>query len=563
MAKLKLSGVDVDFPIYGANARRLLSKQLFDLRTGGILSVNKNDKVEVSALRSIDLDISEGDRLGLIGHNGAGKTTLLRVMAGILRPTRGEIEREGRISPMFDIGLGMMPDATGIENASMIATLFGMRADEIEEALAGLADFTELGDYLYLPVRTYSAGMQTRLAFGIATLQSPEVILLDEGLYTGDAAFASKAGSRLREFYSQSSIMVVASHAEHIIRRMCNRVAWMHKGEISFLGDVDEGYERYYGSLDRETPKSTRQKGQNGSSTETSKPSHHQELSIDAHRLWAHKSHGGEQAMFEHQSSSCDCTMRFTLYLPPQSKDRSVPLLIWLGGQGNGADYFVNHCAPQEYCSRFGIALAAPDVSPTGKGVPDSPFEFDFAIGAGYFVDATQEPWARNFQMYSYVARELPLFMKMNFPVDTSRVGLMGHSMGGHGALTIGLRNPETFKSLSAFAPYCSLSRSESGRKALLEFLGPEEEADWRSYDAVRLLEDGHKFSQTIVVDQGADDHLLHSQINYPLLVDACKDAGQDLDLQIHDGYDHSTFFVRSFLERHFDYHAKILVGKD
>jgi len=245
MAYLKLRNVDVDFPVYGVRSRRLLASNLLRLRTGGVMAVGGKDHVTVSALRDITIDIEHGERLGLIGHNGAGKTTLLRVLAGIYHPTRGSITREGRVSPMFNITLGMEKDATGYENIRITGMLLGMTRKEVETAIPEIEEFTELGDYLALPVRTYSSGMFMRLAFGIATAKVPEILLLDEGLAAGDAAFAAKAKDRLHKFFSESSILVVASHSEGIIRELCNRAALLEKGQIVFHGDVDEALRCY------------------------------------------------------------------------------------------------------------------------------------------------------------------------------------------------------------------------------------------------------------------------------------------------------------------------------
>ncbi|MCH7539344.1 MAG: ABC transporter ATP-binding protein [Proteobacteria bacterium] len=245
MAYLKLRNVDVDFPVYGVRGRRLLTSNLLRLPTGGVMAVGSKDRVTVSALRDITIDIEHGERLGLIGHNGAGKTTLLRVLAGIYHPTRGSIRHEGRVSPMFTITLGMEPDATGYENIRVSGLLRGMTRSEIEAAIPEIEEFTELGDYLALPVRTYSTGMFMRLAFGIATAKVPEILLLDEGLAAGDAAFAAKAKDRLHKFFSESSILVIASHSAEIIRDLCNRAALLEKGQIVFYGDVDEALECY------------------------------------------------------------------------------------------------------------------------------------------------------------------------------------------------------------------------------------------------------------------------------------------------------------------------------
>ncbi|MDA8637422.1 S-formylglutathione hydrolase [Rhodospirillales bacterium] len=283
--------------------------------------------------------------------------------------------------------------------------------------------------------------------------------------------------------------------------------------------------------------------------------------SINVSVLWEHKSFGGTQGVYEHTSVLCNCTMRFSLYLPPQAKEGPVPVVIWLGGQGNGCDYMITHCGPQELCAKYGVALAAPDVSPSiGQGIPDSPMERDFGIGAGFFIDATEEPWAGHYQMFSYVSEEFPKFIARHFNVDSKKQGLFGHDMGGHGALVIGLRNPEKFKSLSAFAPYCSLSQSPVGKKALEGYLGTvNSENTWRNYDAVNLIEDGHLFPGEILVEQGTDDRYLSSQLKPELFEDACKRQGQEYTINFREGYDHSSFFIRSFFDLHLEHHVRAL----
>ena len=238
MARIKLKKVSVEILVYAIGNNSL--KMMLLRRAIGGRFVQSGRNLTINALTGIDLDLREGDRLGLVGHNGAGKTTLLRVLAGVYPPTRGHAFIDGRVSPMFDISLGMSPDATGIENLRTCGALWGLSRREIEDGIGDVTEFTELGDYMAIPVRTYSAGMLLRLSFAIATLRQPEILLLDEVIGVGDASFMSKAQARLRRIANQAQILVVSSHSEAIIRSLCNRAIWLNGGEIAAAGDVDE-----------------------------------------------------------------------------------------------------------------------------------------------------------------------------------------------------------------------------------------------------------------------------------------------------------------------------------
>jgi ABC-2 type transport system ATP-binding protein/lipopolysaccharide transport system ATP-binding protein len=241
---IQLQGVSVSFPVYQIGARSL-KKQILSRGSGGRIARDANDRITIDALRNIDISLSHGDRLALIGANGAGKTTLLRVMAGIYEPTVGTVAIRGRVSPMFDIGLGIDPELSGYDNIRIRGLLLGMNSREVEQLLPGIAEFSELREYLDLPVRTYSSGMILRLTFAVATCFAPEILLMDEWILAGDANFISKAQARIDSFVGSASTLVLASHNLDVCRRWCNKAAWLDRGRIEALGAVDEVIEKY------------------------------------------------------------------------------------------------------------------------------------------------------------------------------------------------------------------------------------------------------------------------------------------------------------------------------
>jgi len=243
MAAIQLDSVSVDFPIYNFSARSL-RKQFLRLTTGGALYSQENIVV-VKALDSITLKFNHGDRVGLIGHNGAGKSTLLRVLAKIYEPIQGHIHYEGSISPLLNVMLGINHESTGYENIMIRGLFLGLTHRQIRIKLKQIAEFTELGDYLFAPVRTYSSGMQLRLAFAVATCIKPDILLMDEMVEVGDAAFIKNAQAHLNKFIDQSSILVLASHSNATIQRFCNKVVLMEKGRVKYFGSVEEGFKRY------------------------------------------------------------------------------------------------------------------------------------------------------------------------------------------------------------------------------------------------------------------------------------------------------------------------------
>jgi ABC-type polysaccharide/polyol phosphate transport system ATPase subunit len=242
--ELVLEDVSVSFPIYHGGSRSL-KKSLMYRGSGGHLATDANQRITVEALRNISMKIKAGDRVALIGSNGAGKTTLLRVMAGIYEPVSGSVTSRGRISPMFDIGLGIDSEISGYENIRLRGLILGLSTAEIEDRMQDIIDFTELGDYLDIPVRTYSSGMMTRLTFAVATCFAPEILLMDEWILAGDAGFMSKAEHRIQRFVEKASIMVLASHSLEICRRFCNRGVWMETGQVRATGPIDEILDQY------------------------------------------------------------------------------------------------------------------------------------------------------------------------------------------------------------------------------------------------------------------------------------------------------------------------------
>jgi S-formylglutathione hydrolase len=269
--------------------------------------------------------------------------------------------------------------------------------------------------------------------------------------------------------------------------------------------------------------------------------------------LQSHRVHGGLLRYCRHESAATGTPMRFSLFLPPG--EGPFPLLIWLSGLTCTEDNFTTKAGAYGAAAEAGVAIVAPDTSPRGEGVADDP-AYDLGQGAGFYVDATDAPWAPHFRMESYVTQDLVTALR-EVPVDLGRCGIFGHSMGGHGALTLALRHPELFRSVSAFAPIASPTRCEWGRKAFTAYLGPDE-ARWREHDAARLIEDGAacgRFDE-ILVDQGLADSFLEDQLKPQLLEEACRAAGQTLTLNRREGYDHSYFFISSFVGEHIAWHA-------
>lgn len=244
MVSVSLKNVSVEFPIYELNARSL-KKQLIRLGTGGKLQTNDNKVITVKALDNISFSLEKGDRVGLVGHNGAGKSTLLRVLAKIYEPTAGSVHIRGRVAALLDVMLGMDPESTGDENILLSGIIRGLSSKEIAAKKAAIAEFAGLGDYLSVPVRTYSTGMRLRLAFSIATSIQSEVLVLDEIVGTGDAAFMQKAQQRFDDLIKRSEIVLLASHSNDMLRKFCNKILWLKAGQIAYFGAVEEGLALY------------------------------------------------------------------------------------------------------------------------------------------------------------------------------------------------------------------------------------------------------------------------------------------------------------------------------
>ena len=249
--------------------------------------------------------------------------------------------------------------------------------------------------------------------------------------------------------------------------------------------------------------------------------------------------------------------MRFSIYEPPQARERRVPVLYYLAGLTCTEETFMIKAGAQRLAAELGLMLVAADTSPREPRLPGDDASWDFGLGAGFYVDATQEPWSAHYRMHSYVTRELPELILANFPALGERQGIFGHSMGGHGALVCALSNPGRYRSLSAFAPIVAPSQCPWGRKAFTGYLGSDETA-WRRYDASELVV-GHRFEGPILLDQGTADKFLVEQLKPEIFAEACRRAGQPLELRMQPGYDHGYYFIQTFMADHLAWHASAL----
>ncbi|QVM82411.1 S-formylglutathione hydrolase [Novosphingobium decolorationis] len=265
------------------------------------------------------------------------------------------------------------------------------------------------------------------------------------------------------------------------------------------------------------------------------------------------RSHGGTQGVYTHRSAQTGTDMTFSVFVPDHAEGAKLPVLWYLSGLTCTHANVTEKGEFREACARHGIIFVAPDTSPRGEDVPDED-TYDFGKGAGFYVDATQEPWKANFRMRSYIESELPALIGEAFPADMARQAITGHSMGGHGALTIGLRNPERFRSISAFSPIVSPLACPWGEKALTGYIGADR-TDWREYDACALIADGAR-APHLLVDQGTADGFLEEQLKTQLLDEACEAAGMPATIRMQEGYDHSYYFISTFLGEHVAWHA-------
>ena len=264
---------------------------------------------------------------------------------------------------------------------------------------------------------------------------------------------------------------------------------------------------------------------------------------------------GGTQGVYRHASSATGTDMVFSVYVPPHEPGARLPVVWYLSGLTCTHANVTEKGEYRRACAELGLIFVAPDTSPRGEGVPDdADGAYDFGLGAGFYVDATQPPFADNYRMWSYVTEDLPALLEAQFPADMDRQSIMGHSMGGHGALPIGLSLPDRFKAASAFAPIVAPSQVPWGQKALAGYLGADQAA-WRRHDAVALIEDGARIG-ALLVDQGEADSFLAEQLRPELLAEACRAAGIDLTLRMQPGYDHSYYFISTFMEDHLRWHA-------
>ncbi|MGY4514547.1 S-formylglutathione hydrolase [Lysobacter sp. HA18] len=272
-------------------------------------------------------------------------------------------------------------------------------------------------------------------------------------------------------------------------------------------------------------------------------------------RIESHACFGGVQTVWQHRSDALDCDMRLAVYLPPQASRQACPVLYWLSGLTCTEQNFITKSGAQRYAAEHGLILVAPDTSPRGAGIPDAE-GYDLGIGAGFYLDATQAPWDSHYRMHDYVVRELPSLIEANFPTTDARA-ISGHSMGGHGALVIALRNPGRYRSVSAFSPIVAPSQVPWGEKAFTAYLGDDRDA-WRACDACELVADARE-RLPLLVDQGEADEFLTTQLRPELLRAACDAAGHPLDLRMRAGYDHSYYFIATYIGEHIAHHSTAL----
>ncbi len=277
-------------------------------------------------------------------------------------------------------------------------------------------------------------------------------------------------------------------------------------------------------------------------------------------------SFGGKQMRYRHASSSLNCEMNFSIFIPSDTNNNTVPVIYWLSGLTCTDENFVIKAGAQKYAQEHGIAIVCPDTSPRGDNIPDDPDKsYDLGLGAGFYLNATKKPWIDNYHMYDYLVEELPALINKNFKINEEKMSISGHSMGGHGALTIALKNPDLYSSVSAFSPICSPINCPWGEKALSNYIGGNSKdnfEDWAEYDAVELIKKSSehvKNSMPILVDQGDADNFLKEQLKTELLINVSKKENFPMNIRYQAGYDHSYFFIASFIEEHIKFHSRYL----
>lgn len=265
----------------------------------------------------------------------------------------------------------------------------------------------------------------------------------------------------------------------------------------------------------------------------------------------------GTLGFYSHPSATCNSEMRFAIYQPPQAKTEPLPVLYFLSGLTCTEENFMAKAGAQQYAAKYGLILVAPDTSPRHTGISGEDDDYDFGTGAGFYIDATVEPWESHYKMYSYVVKELPALIAQHFPIKPEKQGIFGHSMGGHGALICALKNPQQYQSVSAFAPIVAPMRCPWGEKAFTNYLGTNQET-WRGYDASELVLSAN-YNHPILIDQGTSDQFLEKQLLPEVFKTACQKVNQPLTLRYQDGYDHSYYFISSFIADHIRHHAEAL----
>ena len=275
-----------------------------------------------------------------------------------------------------------------------------------------------------------------------------------------------------------------------------------------------------------------------------------------------HRCFNGTVGFYKHEAASTSCAMKFSVFTPPQAQAGKVPVLYYLAGLTCTEETFMIKAGAQRVAAELGIMLVAPDTSPRGVKLPGDSDSWDFGVGAGFYVDATVEPWSHHYRMYTYVTQELRALIEAQFPADPARTGIFGHSMGGHGALTIALRNPDRYRSVSAFAPIAAPRQCPWGQKAFSGYLGPDR-GQWASHDATELVAGVKDAARRppILIDQGLSDQFLQTQLHPHLFEEAAKKVGYPLQLRRHEGYDHGYYFISTFMQDHLVHHARSLKG--